>query len=365
MKTLLPISKQLGGFLLVLGVMFVLVTFIHTHAASTVSYPITSLGNCSSKASCETYCSTSSHQSVCSSYAQIIGLSTAASIPNSTTILTLAQKALTCTSLASCKTYCDTPSNYTACEDFALNNNMNIPSSPTFTTLTSQLVTEAKSYLGCDSAMSCANFCGQQSNFAKCAVYAETYGLTKKTSSQKQTMVEICTTKDACTTLCKPAPLKCPGMDLNNIPSQFSIPVLLPANIPDNIPTIVSSHTGPGGCVIGPACVAYCSEHESICQQYFEAEVQNIAIPSSLANVSVTNGPNGCTTVSACEQYCLENPSICAQYNPSPSTTPTPTGVYASGPTTPTPSTSNAIPSGLPPYLQSLLQLYEKGTPTP
>lgn len=197
-----------------------------------------------------------------------------------------------CVDLSSCKAYCEDPVNSTVCTAFAKQRGFYKDES----TRKDELITKAKTLLGCDSETSCRELCGKQENFDKCNSFAKTNnvsgGHVKNTQGnlliQKAQQILGCTSAESCKALCQleENKEKC---------SQFAKQTGIRGG---------ETKTGPGGCTSAESCKAFCSDptNYSVCSAY----------ATSIGKKFL--GPAGCSSEDSCRESCEKNPQLCKNF---------------------------------------------------
>ncbi len=140
-----------------------------------ISFPIPELGNCTSMESCKTYCSNEVNRDVCVAFAKQKGFYKQVQNPNEQSFLEDAKKELGCDSKEACKAFCQDQSHKDVCIAFSkkhsLERNQNQQQEQSSAS-SSTIVEKAKTFLGCDSYVSCRAFCEQVANKEKCSQFA-------------------------------------------------------------------------------------------------------------------------------------------------------------------------------------------------
>ena len=162
-----------------------------------ITYPITELGNCSDANACFIYCNQPKNQSTCYAYAKNHGLINEEEVENEEEdlppekmqeIITSAKTELGCEGKEQCMTICSAPENYAKCEAFAKKHNLykgpppidergGIP--PV------EILEKAKTELGCTSERSCMEFCNKPENSEKCMDFAKNNKLMREDDYEK------------------------------------------------------------------------------------------------------------------------------------------------------------------------------------
>lgn len=235
-------------FLFVAVLLFAKLSFAQTatnSAGINVTFPIAELGNCSSAASCKTYCDDPTHLDACIAYAKAHGFYKESSLDTEKeTVLADAKTTLGCDSLDSCRAFCQQAANADACSAFAQKHNLKGGKQ----THDSVTLEKAKTTLGCDSIDSCKTFCEQQTNKSKCASFARENGLH---GGDETVGPGGCTSEDSCKVFC-------------SNPSNFQV---CQQFMQTKVGSDSAEHTftGPGGCSSQQACQSFCDKNPEDC----------------------------------------------------------------------------------------------------
>ncbi|HZZ99163.1 MAG TPA: hypothetical protein VFK07_00430 [Candidatus Paceibacterota bacterium] len=145
---------------------------------SSVQFPIASLGNCSSKQDCKTYCDQLSNMKACLDFASEHGLMSKSDIARARDFQALAAAGKTpgdCDSKDACKAYCSDPDHASDCLQFAKNNGL----------ISKTDADRAESVLkdggpgGCATKDACVQYCNDQTHAQECLEFAQDHGLIK------------------------------------------------------------------------------------------------------------------------------------------------------------------------------------------
>lgn len=209
-----------------------------------VTFPIPELGNCGELSECRSFCGDPLNQQICIDYAKSKGFYQESDLSSKKDqILSLAKSELGCESESSCMALCNQPENYDKCSNFAQKHNLggghvDDPNK-------AEIINKAKEILGCDSASTCASFCSQEANRSKCTEFAKEVGLR---GGEQRVGPGGCASEETCQAFCSdPANYQvCRGF-ASSSGGKF---------------------VGPGGCNSEESCRAYCSSHEDECQSF-------------------------------------------------------------------------------------------------
>ncbi|MBI2019861.1 hypothetical protein HYS94_00360 [Candidatus Daviesbacteria bacterium] len=130
-----------------------------------LTFPIAELGNCNNVQTCKVYCDQPENRDVCISFAKSKGLYKDKVDEKQVQLLSLAKTELGCETLNSCKLFCAQQENQIRCQQFAQKHGLAaLPSAKN-----EELLIRAKQNLNCDSFESCKSLCDQKENYTKCA----------------------------------------------------------------------------------------------------------------------------------------------------------------------------------------------------
>src|SRR3989344_3734683 len=109
----------------VLGALFVLSAALVSAQESTITFPVSELGNCASKSECHAYCDNLANIKKCVAFAESHGLMSAEEARQAREFERLGGKGPGgCTSKDSCESFCEKPGNMRQCLDFAKKSGM-------------------------------------------------------------------------------------------------------------------------------------------------------------------------------------------------------------------------------------------------
>lgn len=338
-----------------------------------VTFPIPELGNCASVSECSAFCSQDANKTACQGFAKahaLTGPRPPAVDPQ--TLLAKAKEALGCDSLESCKAFCDSPDNKQKCIDFS--KSVGIPTPTPRESFNTGLFDAAKNELGCDSLLTCKDFCSKEENFQKCQDFAKEHNLASsrpKTDEQNPNATPSsqtgapqlpCKTLEECSTFCRDHKDVCvqnndklrqlkggsssnflPGGTLNSTNGgSGSVPS---TNLANGLYGKLHDSTG---CSSDVDCYKYCITHYNACPGFpYQYYYFPTAYPTNYSNQQVTPTtcplrPNypGCTWILG--SNCNDAKLTCQTTPPQPPTpTPFNTGTSnTSGQTSPIPQIS-------------------------
>ncbi|MBI3955306.1 hypothetical protein HY338_02580 [Candidatus Gottesmanbacteria bacterium] len=239
-----------------------------------VTFPVAELGNCANPTECFSYCDKPENQTACFSFAKKKNLlkEADANLPPPSEIVTSAKTELGCTSRESCQTLCENPQNIEKCRTFAEKHKLNRSSEKSINQgpSSAEIVQKAQAQLGCSSETECQSFCANPANTPKCLEFAKNNKLLD--SHQEQ---EI-----------KDSEIKKAGM-LNDAEKEL-------------------------GCNSMESCSAFCSqtENRSKCEkisQKHNPENEN----KSKKQSTQSQNTKPCTSDAECKNYCSSHPDEC------------------------------------------------------
>lgn len=210
-----------------------------------------------------------------------------------------------CTNLTECQKFCDDPINHDTCLNFAKSKGFYKETQST--TNEAQILSAAKSELGCSSKEECMQLCQKQENVDKCSNFAKRHNLGGGETADpgqaeilaKAKQILGCDSKEACMQFCAKSEnqQKC---------SEFAKQVGLRGG---------NQMSGPGGCHSGETCRAYCSDpnHFNDCQQFAKEHSSG-----DHQGGSHFHGPGGCDSEASCRSYCQQHQSECQHFGQSP-----------------------------------------------
>lgn len=175
-----------------------------------ITFPIPELGNCANQNDCKTYCDVSANQQACLSFAQAHGLMRAEEVSRAKKMLQLTQSGQTpggCTTKDSCESYCSASAHASECISFAEKNGLIQGKDLEDAKKILPLLQSGQTPGGCTSKDACEAYCSDSSHAAECVNFAEKAGLI---SSQEADMARKtggkgpggCTSEESCNTFC-------------------------------------------------------------------------------------------------------------------------------------------------------------------
>ncbi len=252
-----------------------------------VTYPIVSLGNCADYTSCRNYCEDETHRDACIQYAKQKGFYEERKTDE---ILTHAKTELGCNSETECKNICGKEENFEKCTNFA--KKTGLVKEQILSPKNQEILTKAKEILGCDSPQTCKSICEQEGNRQKCSEFAKQTGLK---GGEEKRGPGGCNSEESCKTFCSSpdnfnecSKFKPEGQERRDGPSQ-------------------EGFRGPGGCTSESSCREYCEKNSSECQKFGpgpeEKEGERDKPPEGVKREEM-------------EKLCKENPEKCRGQGP-------------------------------------------------
>ena len=253
-----------------------------------ISFPIAELGSCSGFASCRTFCEDPINRDVCVSYAKKKGFYKEEEInQKKSEIMNSAMNELGCNSENSCKSMCESESNFEKCTEFAKKHGLG--GGQMLSPRNQDILSKAKSILGCDSPTSCKSLCENPDNRQKCSEFAKQAGLP---GGEQRVGPGGCNSEDTCKAFC---------------------------SNPANREECQKFGGGPGGegpgspggppCNSEAECRSYCKDHPDECQG---------GGPGPPEEEYCQQNPNECQNRGGVrpenmEGFCRENPERCQE----------------------------------------------------
>lgn len=243
-----------------------------------ITFPIAELGNCSNPQECFSYCDKPENAETCFAFAKKKNLlkETDANLPPPSEILTSAKTELGCTSRESCQTLCENPQNIEKCRTFAEKHKLNRSSEKSINKgpPPEEILKKAKSQLGCTSETECQSFCANPANTPKCLEFARNNQLLD--SHQEQEIEELETKK---------------------------------ASMMDEAEKEL-------GCDSQESCSAFCSqtENKQKCERLAQKHNPENDKQSKKQETQAQNTRLPCTSDAECKNYCSSHPDECPGY---------------------------------------------------
>ncbi len=295
-----------------------------------ITFPVAELGNCATPQDCFAYCDKPDNQNTCFAFAKQKNLlkESDVNLPPPSEILTSAKTELGCTSRESCKTLCENSQNIEKCRNFAQKHKLNRPSENNQNQgpPPEEILKKAQIQLGCSSEKECQSFCTDPSNSSKCLEFARNNQLL---DPQKEQEIEKLETKkikmmdDAKKDLGCDSRESCSAFCSQPQNSQKCAQLYKKqTHEEDNQPK--SQNTKP--CASDEECRNYCQSHPGECPGFQDKKNGELKSTSSIPKKSAGQssgdfiGPTGCKTQGECQDYCQKHPKECPNF---PISTPT------------------------------------------
>lgn len=273
-----------------------------------ISFPVADLGNCNSITECKSYCSDATHQTACINFAKAHGFYKQ---NQDDQVLSAAKTELGCDSKEACQAFCGQQEHWQACGDFARKYHLGgqkPEASSSGQIKKEELLQKAQQFLGCSSLDSCKGFCTQPQNQTACQEFARVIGLQSGAPTAKP---EGCTSA-MCRAYCDKNPDQC---------RQFSAGAkdhMVPNQLPPR-PNTAACRNLKEKLASGSAIP------QELKTQYVNLCLQN---PYS---ISTKSGVTSVKTESYCighpaecgldkEAYCRQYPQNCQVFSPTPIT---------------------------------------------
>ncbi len=233
---------------------------------SSITYPITELGNCPNQQACKTYCDDSTHLDACLTYAQQHQLLSEQEVADAREYQDVLKGKGPggCTDQKSCQTYCNDIAHIQECVAFAGEHNL----LPEKELARAQQVAKALSGGaqlpgGCTSAQSCDTYCANPKNASSCLAFAEAAGMMSKDEIAEARKI---------------------------------------------LPLVEQGKT-PGKCTNKKSCEAYCEDdaHLQECVTFAEGAGMISKEEAEIVKKTGGKGPGGCKSKESCDAYCNDS----------------------------------------------------------
>lgn len=271
-------------------------------AATTITYPISELGNCDSKDACKRYCDHAGNIAACVNFGRAHGIYTSSEAsgdrapggqPGGDLMgLTFPISELgNCESVQTCKAYCDQPANRQACFDFAYK--YGLQKGKKAAEKLSGLKFPIAELGNCGNMSECETYCSQSDHFQACNEYAKSHGFEAPKNIGGP---GGCRSAEECNAYCSNPDHR---QECDEAWQKYCAPH------PDWPECQKGPGHGPGGCSSDEECERYCREHpddqecrrgrEEWCQQHPDECKEH-------------TGPGGCMSEEECRLYCEQHP---------------------------------------------------------
>lgn len=175
-----------------------------------------------------------------------------------------------CSSKHECKTYCDQPTNQQACIDFAKQNGLISRQEAEHEQKISQTLQQSGGPGGCTSRQACMAYCNDVIHLQECTSFAKEHGMIsqeqeQEASSFQQAVADGTQMPGGCTTLQQCQNYCLQSAHVNECISFGQKSGLIPQDKIEQLKKMVSliqSGQTPGGCKTGEECRQYCSQED-------------------------------------------------------------------------------------------------------
>ncbi len=187
-------------------------TAVTTQAAPVqpqITFPIPELGNCADQNACKAYCDITANQQACLSFAQAHGLMKADEVSRARKMLQATQNGGPggCTTKDTCEAYCSNSAHMSECVAFAEKNGLIQGKELEQAKKVLPLMQSGQAPGGCTTKDTCEAYCSDSSHTTECVNFAEKAGFI---SSEEAAIVRKtggkgpggCTSKESCDTFC-------------------------------------------------------------------------------------------------------------------------------------------------------------------
>ncbi|MDE1970266.1 MAG: hypothetical protein KGI50_01685 [Patescibacteria group bacterium] len=309
-----------------LATAFVLIPARHIHAQSTstapvtspatISYPVSALGNCSSKSDCKTYCDDASHVQACLDFAEQHNLMS----PNDVAIAKKFIAADTqgpggCTDQQSCEAYCNDIGHINECVAFAKKTGILPPDKLQQAEQIQSALAKGVQPPPCKNKEECDTYCSEPAHMHVCVAFGEAAGFLRgqDLENAKKMVAAIdagatpppCNGKDACDAYCaEPAHMA----TCITFAKQAGLMTPEEEKNSQGVLTALQKGVTPPNCKGKDACDAYCAEpaHFDECTNFAVAAGFMTPEDAAIAKKTGGKGPGGCTSKESCDAFCKD-----------------------------------------------------------
>lgn len=279
-----------------------------------ITFPISELGGCKSKADCETYCDKPENMEACLDFAEKNNLIPKEEIKMARKMLRLGATAGPggCRGQAECEAHCDDISHIKECIDFAEKYGLIPEDELEEGKKVARAIEQGIEPPKCKNKADCDVYCSQPENTEECLIFAEAAGLIPEEELEEAKMALEAIRKGV-----KPPP--CRGK------AECDEYCLVPEHLEECITFaeaagFISSEEatmvrktggkGPGGCRGEEACEAYCEDPANaeecikFALEYGFMSPEEAEQAKKMLAAGFTTGPGGCKGEEECEVYC-------------------------------------------------------------
>ena len=290
---------------------------------SSITYPVTELGNCTNQQECKAYCGVASNYSKCAAFAQKNNW--AVLVPDDKkAVFAAMQKGESpgqCKDEASCRNYCEDIDHLEECVDFVEKFNL---ASPDELKEIRQMADVKKGCVAvpgnCKTKESCLKYCDNSANAVVCMEFALKAGFIPKEDAEAVNKILPylksggklpggCTTKESCDAYCDTHTVEC---------VDFAVGAGFMSKEDAEI-VRKTGGKGPGNCKSKEACESYCKDERHIDECVDFAVKAGFISKEDAADAKkykITSGPGGCKNKAECEAFCVlpENQDTCFKF---------------------------------------------------
>lgn len=294
-----------------------------------IKYPVSELGNCTSREVCDTYCEDVDHTRVCLDFADEHNLLSDEEIAEGRKWLEILEKGGPggCKDETSCSAYCENINNLPECVDF-IEKYGDLPDEELLKLkqIAAAIRRGIKPPGGCKDEVSCLKYCENDSHWRECVDFAEAAGFISSTEAAeaRKFMPLIlagrtpgrCRTKEQCLAYCD-------RPENTVVCLEFALDQNLIEDPEERAEAekvfpFLRAGTTPGGCKTKKQCEAYCDKDANFkeCIDFAEKAGFVDAEEAELARKAGGKGPGGCKSKKSCEEFCSkqENQPECMQF---------------------------------------------------
>lgn len=313
--------------------------FIRSVNAQTVRYPVRELGNCRNSQECFLYCQIPENTPVCWSYGTYI-MNGAQSVLGETTVsITYPIVELgSCSDANACFIYCNQPKNQSACYTYAKNHGLiageedesgdDLPPDKM-----QEIISSARTELGCEGKEQCMSICGQPENYATCEAFARKHNLYRgpppidghggppPSEILEKAKTELgCTSERSCMEFCnKPENAeKCMDFAKNNKlmrEDEYEKRKEEFDNYKEQKEKMLTEAKQELGCDSYESCAKFCGDPKNVEKCMTLGRRHGMGPPPN-QNYPV---PRPCANEAECRAYCEKNPEECRGFSESTS----------------------------------------------
>ncbi|MBI2676627.1 MAG: hypothetical protein HYX21_01560 [Candidatus Yanofskybacteria bacterium] len=294
-------------------------------ALSTVTYPVTELGNCTDQQNCKAYCGISSNYSKCIAFAQKNNLTV--EIPDDKKAVVAAMQKGEgpgqCKDEASCRNYCEDIDRIEECVSFAEKFSLASPDELKEIRQMADVKKAGVQFPGnCKTKESCLAYCENSTHAVECMEFAQKAGFIPKEDAEAVSKILPylksggklpggCTTKKSCDAYCE-----------SDTHTNECVDFAVKAGFMTQEDAEIVKKTdgkGPGNCRSREACDSYCKDetHTGECVDFAVKAGFISAEDAEMAKkFNIQSGPGGCKSKTECEAFCVlpENQDTCFNF---------------------------------------------------